>query len=424
MSSVERRRRGSPPTHARSQTSASPVAAGTPWVLLPAWAFLAGAIPLCLLLGVKGVAPAIGVAGLLCPSWGRPGRGMLAPALLVLWATLSIAWSPAPNLHAPNGVGALGRVPILYLIAELALCGAFVTASARLDRAQASKALGWIATGVLLTLPLLIEEALSQSRGRLALVALAHQSFRADRTIANLAQASYLVAVLAWPVGAALHRQGRPRLALAPAAFVPLSMILLRGVAPTLGLLLSLPVFALVRWRGRPATAVLAAATAIYLLATPLVMFAGAHLGLYARYRSALPPSWADRLRIWSLFADRLAASPWRGAGFDASRALRGVALHPHDAPLQLWYELGVPGVALGALFWLWLWRRIGVGAERDRIYGAVAAATTTVYLTIGAVSFGLWEEWWICTGALAMGLCVLLRGTLQHPASGVGPSP
>jgi O-antigen ligase len=378
---------------------------------------LAAAAPLCLFLGLRGFAPVVGIGGLLCIPWARPMRkdwgGVLILAALALWAAISVAWSPAPNLHMPDSARALSRLTILHLAMQLVFCTAFVTALGRLDRAQAGKALSWIAFGVLLAPPLLTEEALSQARLYQALLALFHQPSRPDWVMADLAQAGYVIAVLAWPLGMALYRQGRPRLALVLAAFTPLSMVLLRGVAPTVALAISLPSFFLARRGGPRAIKILAVVTATYMLATPLVMLAVDHLGLYARFKTDLPPSWAERLRIWSFVAERLSEAPLRGAGLDASRTFpRVVPLHPHNGPLQLWYELGLPGAVLGTLFWLWLWRRIGGCASRDRLYGATAAATATVYLSISAVSFGLWQEWWLCVGAFAMALCILLGKT------------
>ncbi len=67
------------------------------------------------------------------------------------------------------------------------------------------------------------------------------------------------------------------------------------------------------------------------------------------------------RLLIWSFVGDRIAEHPLRGWGLDSSRAIPGgrdpirpdetwLPLHPHNAPLQLWLELGVPGAVLFAL--------------------------------------------------------------------------
>ncbi|MEO6341223.1 MAG: hypothetical protein ABIO39_14370, partial [Caulobacteraceae bacterium] len=44
----------------------------------------------------------------------------------------------------------------------------------------------------------------------------------------------------------------------------------------------------------------------------------------------------------------------------------------------------------------------------RDRTLAAVGAATALAYLTIGALSFGIWQEWWLALGALAAGVFTL----------------
>jgi O-antigen ligase len=144
-------------------------------------------------------------------------------------------------------------------------------------------------------------------------------------------------------------------------------------------------------------------------------------LDLYGRFKPAAPPSWSDRLRIWGFVAEQFSRAPLRGAGLDASRAFPGVVpLHPHNAPLQLWYELGAPGAVLATCFWLWLWRRMAECAERSRLLGATSAAAAASYLAIGSVSFGIWQDWWICVGALAMMLCVMLGRVLlaEHTVS------
>jgi O-antigen ligase len=215
-----------------------------------------------------------------------------------------------------------------------------------------------------------------------------------------------------------MFKQGRPWLALALAGSVPLSMVLVRGVAPTVALAVSLPCVLLVLRHGRRAVAALAALTAAYMLAMPLAMLAADRLGLYARLKGAAPPSWSDRLHMWTFLAGQFTRHPVRGAGLDASRTFPGVVyLHPHNGTMQLWYELGFPGAILGTLFWLWLWRRIGEGCERDRLAAATATGTLLVYLTIGSVSFGLWQEWWLCLGAFAMTLCLMPGRTLSQSA-------
>ncbi len=383
-------------------------------------ALLAIAAPLCLFLGNRGFAPVIGIAGLLCIPWARPTpkdwTGVLILAALVLWAAVSVAWSPAPNLHLPHSAKALSRFTILHLAIQLVFCTALVTTLSRMDGARARKALGWMTVGFLLVPPLLVEEGLTQARLYQALPALIHRPIRADWLPADLAQGGYVMAVLVWPLAVFLGRRGwlGRALALTLLAFIPLSMVALRGIAPTVALAVGLGCFA-IAWRGGPrAVRAMGTAAAAYVLAMPLIMLAIDRLGLHARFQSVLPPSWSARLRIWGFVAEQFARTPVRGAGLDASRTFgAAIPLHPHDGPLQLWFELGAVGGVLGALFWFWLWRRVADCAARDRLLGATAAATAAAYLTIGSVSFGLWQEWWLCVGAFAMALCVLLGKTL-----------
>jgi hypothetical protein len=75
----------------------------------------------------------------------------------------------------------------------------------------------------------------------------------------------------------------------------------------------------------------------------------------------------------------------------------------------------------LAAAFWALLFWRI---AERagERLWAATACATATVHLVIGAISFGLWQEWWLCLGALALAACVVLGRFLGQDRSAWDP--
>ncbi len=143
------------------------------------------------------------------------------------------------------------------------------------------------------------------------------------------------------------------------------------------------------------------AGTTVYFAFAPMLLTMGGAVGGKA--------SWSARRAIWRFVADRIYENPLRGWGLDASRSLpEPVPLHPHDGALQLWFELGLPGVLLAALFWAWiLWSLARVEA-RDRTLAAVGAASASAYLVIGALSFGIWQEWWLALGALTAGVFAL----------------
>ena len=116
--------------------------------------------------------------------------------------------------------------------------------------------------------------------------------------------------------------------------------------------------------------------------------------------------SWSARLDVWRFVVARISAHPVRGWGLDASRLFPHIVpLHPHDAALQVWLELGAPGAVLAATFWGWLATRTGVLHARDPTLASCAAGSLGAYLTIGALSFGVWQEWWLALGAIALAL-------------------
>jgi len=111
---------------------------------------------------------------------------------------------------------------------------------------------------------------------------------------------------------------------------------------------------------------------------------------------------------------------PLFGWGLDASRTFHHlIPLHPHDAALQLWFELGAVGALLGALIWAFVFWRFAEAAPGRRLYAAAGCATAWAALMIGAFSFSLWQEWWICLAALGFAACAVLARQLDGAAGG-----
>jgi O-antigen ligase len=124
------------------------------------------------------------------------------------------------------------------------------------------------------------------------------------------------------------------------------------------------------------------------------------------------------RLVIWRFAADRVAERPILGWGMDASRAIPGgktdisalapalhypggaeaLPLHPHDAALELELELGLPGLVLGLAIIAWVLWWVGWRAALDRERRAGALALAASALTVGLLSFGVWQAWWLST--------------------------
>ncbi|WP_374577297.1 O-antigen ligase family protein [Phenylobacterium sp.] len=371
--------------------------------------------PLVAWLGPLGFAPLAAVCGL-AAIWnlriGEADRpAAIAILVMVCWAVVSVVWSP----YQPAKLGASTAAK---LVAEAVLYWAMFRAAASAapaSRALALKVLAWglAAYGVLLVVEAasgaLIYRSLRQAIG---------DPIRPDLAIKNVAQGSFVLAVLA-PAGAlAGWRAG--------AGVWPGLLIGAGVVAATLGLAADAPTLALVAgflagaaayaWP-KAAPRLLAACAAVYFLAMPWVLAAGWKSGLLQQVETRVELSWSMRLGYWRHAVDWTRDHPFRGWGLDASRMFGpGITLHPHNGALQVWLELGLIGAMAAAVFFAVAMAR-QARARRD-LGAAAAVAAASAYLVMGAVSFGVWQEWWLAVGALAATACLALQrpGVAERP--------
>jgi len=118
----------------------------------------------------------------------------------------------------------------------------------------------------------------------------------------------------------------------------------------------------------------------------------------------SLPMTVVSRLELWDFVAGKIMEQPLLGYGLEVGRFLRlddmthryfGGPLmhHPHNAILQIWFEMGLLGALVAAVGWAVLVRQIGGVAQHYRAY--LLAALTCVLIVV-TVSHGLWQTWWL----------------------------
>lgn len=117
-----------------------------------------------------------------------------------------------------------------------------------------------------------------------------------------------------------------------------------------------------------------------------------------------LPHSWEDRVEIWDYMSYRIFDRPWLGWGLGSSPmlsfkepngALYHVRLtdnapHAHNALLQLWVELGLPGLILGITFALLVLHRI------SRLKPALipfAAGAWVAAFCLAMIAYDVWSD-------------------------------
>jgi O-antigen ligase len=116
-----------------------------------------------------------------------------------------------------------------------------------------------------------------------------------------------------------------------------------------------------------------------------------------------MPHSWQDRMEIWDYMSYRIFERPLLGWGLGSSPALplaepHGAlyrvtltpAPHPHNAVLQLWVELGLPGLALGIVFALFALQRIG---RLGPAIAPFAAGAWAAGFCLAMIAYNFWAD-------------------------------
>jgi len=391
------------------------------WAALEHWrtalAYIAAVLtPVIAYVGNLGFAPLVALLGIgALVFMGRKNAPSAAFGILLallIWALVSMTWSPAtpvhPDFHRYKNIESITGMKLVF---ELAFYGAFVTAMRAVSDVTAARASLFLAIGLSIMAVLLVIESADGAILYQSIKAAMHNKARPDLATRNVARACYVAAVLFWPVVLRLRQAHLPLVIAAFVGGLCISAFVFRVDSPIMALVLGSVVFVAVRRFGVAAIWTLLAGTVVYFAAAPLVAGVVTHMLRPHELPGQVGKlSWAVRLDIWRFVSAEILQNPLRGWGLDASRSWpRDIPLHPHDAALQLWLELGVIGAALAALFWAFLFGRIANLLATDRTMAAASAATAVAYLTIGALSFGVWQEWWLAVGALAVVTCGLV---------------
>jgi exopolysaccharide production protein ExoQ len=185
-------------------------------------------------------------------------------------------------------------------------------------------------------------------------------------------------------------------------------------------------------------------------LFVPLFIVAFPFISLYAfkpeyvpAYNSYIHSSaYLDRLYIWNEVATSSLEHPIGGIGMDGTHShdkaslFRDwtyvdesgkkwenhtplIAMHPHNAILQLWLELGLPGVILGtllaylSLFYIY---RTGLSSLEK----AVSAGLFTGTFLVVWVNLGFWQNWWISGLWIIIGLTISMFNGKKEANEGI----
>jgi len=236
--------------------------------------------------------------------------------------------------------------------------------------------------------------------------------------LTTLNNGAVIMALLLWPVGMIVWTRGHPAAAVLLVGIVAGGLLLLSSGASLLSIASGLIAFVLVFIFGRPAGLAIGVIIAGLIVMAPPLMESFSQSESIKNLAVDAPTSVEHRLLMWEFVTARIAENPLLGWGMDSARYLPQddfrltpnmeiMPLHPHNAALQIRLELGWPGVIITAALILAIFQAI-LNANLPKFQIAVRTAAASAYLSVGAVSYGVWQNWWIAMAwALAATLAI-----------------
>jgi len=383
----------------------------TALVILP----LAALAPLAIAWGALLPVLWIAIIYVRCGRYPWEGRSWLVPTALiglVVYGALTVIWSISPDrtLHI-----AITLIPIVtggWLL---------IGAAAQLDERARHRTSTALLFGGAIALALIGIEVATNG---LIQGLLRGAGFKATGNLYHLNRAASQVAILIWPLWLVLDRRLGPVVAAAGVGLAAIALFALNPDTPLLTVFAGVIFLALAYIAPRIAQGLMIAGVLLLAVAIPL-------------YPLILPivdstlSSWnindftlRHRFAIWEFAATRTMEQPIFGWGLGTSRIVPGadgiagqlggeaqiLPLHPHNALLQLWLELGIPGILLALIAIVTILGKITryISGRKE-----LATALTVIFSAtlIAELSYGVWQSWWLVFLWVIAALTIAIAG-------------
>jgi O-antigen ligase len=333
---------------------------------------------------------------------------------LILWAAATSFWSIIPNRSASQAFELFLFAAGLTILLSTAL---------NLDAPGRESLETFLMVGFAIGLLFVLSELATSGFVHAALsgiLATDNTDLTRAKNLFNLNRVSSVMSIAVWVAVIPVWRRFGW---IGAAVLVPVTgfaISQLQPGSPFLAIVAGAAIFAIAWFAPRVAMTMLLIAVAVGLLMIPFIPELQPLLADMIRDLGLSEFSLHHRMEIWQFASEHSLARPFAGWGLDSSRLI-GVGqvtivddapnvgfrnvdvlpLHPHNALLQAWLELGVVGaLILAALFAsvvLAIRRHVRGHLERAAAYALFVAAFINAEL-----SFGIWQGWWISCNALA----------------------
>ena len=342
-------------------------------------------------------------------------RFYLAAIAIPLYGAISSVWSITPAVSIKMSVIICGTIFIGMLLANNSILKNFK------DKILFEK---WFIAGGLIGFTLLFAENVTNA----GLSRLAYELFGSNRGAQLINQFGPLTfnpgisaaSLYLWPLGLILFRKFSKVVFITVVGFCFFGICIGVPTTPVLALIVGFSTMVITGLAKRFGPKFLILATAMYTLLTPAIP---SLLPDPADPQSSLSRYYAlsdiHRYMIWNTTYNHIKDKPIFGHGLDSTRALYShedrittqidikatgkrhnifaepIPLHPHNAFLQVWLELGVVGAGLLAFFLVKILILVPK-VTRNHWEAAVCYGVFTSGLTISSLSYGIWQSWWL----------------------------
>lgn len=341
----------------------------------------------------------------------RTTLGLSALALLC-WCALSLLWAEQAN--ALTLLRLAGVIALAFLLPALML---------NMDEPSRQALTNIVVGSFVFVLVVLLIEGLTD--------AWLHRQIRPEDAVPRegewvpylemvAARGTAMLAPFAFLVGTLIAlRTKRAVLGFGFAGLSCLASYMLPMEASAIAIIVGASVYALTWWRPRLFVNLVFLACTLALVCSPLVVSNLLNRSTMESMGVEVSRNEAQRLAIWEFSTQEIFKRPMFGHGFDSSRVIgardnavegtnwQALPLHPHNAFLQIWLELGLIGVVLTCCLLFGLWKCIRENCSSSKDY-AVCTSTWCALLTIALISFGVWQYWWIAFWGLLCGAMTL----------------
>lgn len=385
-------------------------------IALSVSAVVAGPLAVFAPLGMAPLAGCVAIVSLLATTrerlWrqvlGHPGASVTL--LLLAWMLITTAWT----LHAQDALSLFARTAVLIAGGTALTAMLLAGGPARPQRLAQTVVAGFALLVMFLAFELV-------SEGLLVRTALPERYAHEPWIYVVVSRGTVFMALMMWPTLLAVRALGyRSGIVIVIATALAIAWLTDHG-ATKIAVAAGLITLALVYWLGRRAVVFIGSLPVALIVSAPLWPHALLAPHAWPVIADWLKLSAVHRLYIWQFVAERVRERPLFGWGFDASRDIPGgdaltpigvpaLSLHPHNAALQVWLELGAVGAALFALIVAMIVRHMAQ-SNVDRLTQAAAAAALSTSFTVASLSFGIWQSWWVGSVVLMVVWIAALRG-------------